>query len=364
MDFPRTVDEITPEWLTQVLRESGVIGNAVIDSFELETLTGGSMGVVTRVRPSYKNGDSEYPQTLICKLASADDELRIQRNNSGFAERETKFYREMSDRSSVRVPRVFFADHDNETGYKALLLEDMGHLRFQSSAEGCSFEDALNVVRAAAGMHAKWWGDEDLLTHDWLVDYADSKDDQWIEPYLKDEHLDTFLEISAKYLPAEFSNMFRKFAPKYSETRELLSRDPLTLTHGDFRVANLLFDDSVQGPESVVVVDWEAVGRSRGAYDIASFLGGALHAETRRLHEHDLLQTYHRGLIDNGVDGYSYDEFIFDYRVSLLVRCGRLSTRVIRSQSMPADIRNRRTKIICEAMKSTVDWNCDEVIPK
>ena len=23
MDFPRTVDEITPEWLTRVLRESG-----------------------------------------------------------------------------------------------------------------------------------------------------------------------------------------------------------------------------------------------------------------------------------------------------------------------------------------------------
>lgn len=25
MDFPRTVDEITPEWLMQVLRENGAI---------------------------------------------------------------------------------------------------------------------------------------------------------------------------------------------------------------------------------------------------------------------------------------------------------------------------------------------------
>jgi len=25
MDFPRTVEEITPEWLTQVLRESGAM---------------------------------------------------------------------------------------------------------------------------------------------------------------------------------------------------------------------------------------------------------------------------------------------------------------------------------------------------
>ncbi len=28
MDFPRTVDEITPEWLTQVLRESGAIADS------------------------------------------------------------------------------------------------------------------------------------------------------------------------------------------------------------------------------------------------------------------------------------------------------------------------------------------------
>ena len=28
MDFPRTIDEITPEWLTKVLRESGAIENA------------------------------------------------------------------------------------------------------------------------------------------------------------------------------------------------------------------------------------------------------------------------------------------------------------------------------------------------
>ena len=34
MDFPRTVDEITPEWLTRVLRESGAIREAAVQSFE------------------------------------------------------------------------------------------------------------------------------------------------------------------------------------------------------------------------------------------------------------------------------------------------------------------------------------------
>ena len=33
MEFPRTVDEITPEWLTQVLRASGAITDTSIVSF-------------------------------------------------------------------------------------------------------------------------------------------------------------------------------------------------------------------------------------------------------------------------------------------------------------------------------------------
>jgi|GEM_PF-1682691 hypothetical protein len=42
MDFPRTIDEITPEWLTQVLRESGAIRDAGVESFESTQLQGGT----------------------------------------------------------------------------------------------------------------------------------------------------------------------------------------------------------------------------------------------------------------------------------------------------------------------------------
>ena len=38
MDFPRTVGEITPEWLTQVLRESGAIGDASVRSRTVKTI--------------------------------------------------------------------------------------------------------------------------------------------------------------------------------------------------------------------------------------------------------------------------------------------------------------------------------------
>jgi hypothetical protein len=38
MDFPRTSDEITPEWLTKVLRESGAISDGAVESFVFENI--------------------------------------------------------------------------------------------------------------------------------------------------------------------------------------------------------------------------------------------------------------------------------------------------------------------------------------
>ena len=61
MDFPRTADEITPEWLTQVLRESGTIRNASVESFEVSGLAGGLVGNVNRVLLEYDQKEHGSP---------------------------------------------------------------------------------------------------------------------------------------------------------------------------------------------------------------------------------------------------------------------------------------------------------------
>ena len=169
MDFPRTVEEITPEWLTQVLRESGAIEDATVQSFITRRFDQGFVGEVNRLDLTYKDGSAAWPASLISKTSLRDDERRIYANSFGIYDREVRFYNDLALISSVRLARRYFADFDEESGYSILLLEDLGHLRSRAQADGCNFEDASAAVELLARLHAAWWEDERLLHYDWLI---------------------------------------------------------------------------------------------------------------------------------------------------------------------------------------------------
>ena len=93
---------------------------------------------------------------------------------------------------------------------------------------------------------------------------------------------------------------------------------PWTLLHQDFRCDNLLFG-SADGQSDLVVLDWQAIGRGPGSYDLAYLLGGSVTVADRREHEERILRDYHDELIALGVAGYSFDDLWNDYRISHLV---------------------------------------------
>jgi aminoglycoside phosphotransferase (APT) family kinase protein len=85
---------------------------------------------------------------------------------------------------------------------------------------------------------------------------------------------------------------------------------PQTVQHGDFRLDNLLFDED----GGVSVVDWQTAILGPGLVDASYFLGAGLQLEDRRAQERVLLREYHDRLCAAGVDGYSWDDCLTDYR--------------------------------------------------
>jgi len=111
MDFPRTVDEITPEWMTKVLRATnGAILDATVESFSAEGLDGGIIGDVNRLVLVYSSGSGAEPETVVAKLAINDDELRGRR--AGLYEREVKFYDLINSRVGLPTPALYCTEHD------------------------------------------------------------------------------------------------------------------------------------------------------------------------------------------------------------------------------------------------------------
>ncbi|HEX9530036.1 MAG TPA: phosphotransferase, partial [Acidimicrobiales bacterium] len=86
-----------------------------------------------------------------------------------------------------------------------------------------------------------------------------------------------------------------------------------TVSHGDYRLDNMLFG-TADGGYPLAVVDWQTVSWGEATADASYFLGAGLLPADRAAHERDLLRVYHEGLGAYGIDGYSWDECWADYR--------------------------------------------------
>ena len=93
---------------------------------------------------------------------------------------------------------------------------------------------------------------------------------------------------------------------------DLAEQGPRTLTHGDYRLDNILFGE-VDGKPTCWVIDWEDVFYGSGMIDVTWFIGGCLRIEDFR-QENTLLQLYYQGLMEGGVDDYSWEDCYADYK--------------------------------------------------
>ena len=146
-----------------------------------------------------------------------------------------------------------------------------------------------------------------------------------------------FAENFRNYLPPGGLEIFEAFVGNYLKINTVLAqRSPWTLAHQDFRVENLMF--SAETDDSVVVLDWQGIGRGPGAYDLAYVLGGSMPAQLRRDHESELVATYHQALGTHGITQYSLEQCREDYALAHLM--GGLATPVLIGGAM--DLSNER----------------------
>ncbi|HEX3795100.1 MAG TPA: phosphotransferase [Acidimicrobiales bacterium] len=304
----RYAADVTPEWLTAALVCSGALepGHSV-QAIALSPIGTGQMADTSRLDVTY-DVLGAGPASVVGKFASADDQSR----GTGLALRayeiEVRFYQEVAARIEARVPRLYFADVEAETGWFTLILEDIVGGRQGDQIAACGPDVAAAVLEEMAGLHAPCWEAPDLAALAWLN--RNSPDGDAFMATMVSSLLPGFLERYEGRLAPEHAalcQMFVEHLPTWMQSRV----GPRTASHGDFRLDNLLFQEGDRRP---VVVDWQTLSWAGGSYDVAYFIGGCLSADDRRRHESDLLAQYHESLLQRGVTDYSLDQLRQDTR--------------------------------------------------
>ena len=318
LKIPAGPQEITPDWLTQALRQTGTITDATVKSFDSETIGEGAgfMGQLAQVALHYEDSAAGAPRSLIAKFPSDIPENRGIGNHFHFYERETHFYREIADEVELRTPRCYYSAMDVEADEYVLLLEDLAPARVGDQLAGCSTDEAELAIRHLAKFHATWWESPRLAEIDWMPFVSDPAQVQAVEDSYRDSW-DSFLERFGDKLQPPMVRTGERLADNIAGIMAYLAEPPRTIIHGDYRLDNLFFA-TAEGGDPLAVIDWQIAFRGLGVFDVAYFMSGGLHPKERKAKEMDILRTYHSILTENGVRGYGFDQCLHDYRLSTL----------------------------------------------
>ncbi len=308
--FPAHPDAVTPEWLTERLREGGALDAGRVSGVRWEPVGTGQVGDSVRFTLGYEGGDG--PRTLVGKFPAADATSRGTAAAFGLYAREVGFYRDLVPLLGVRVPRTFAAEVCDTGAAFVLLFEDLGPCRQGDQLAGCALADARAAIGQAAAIHAPSWNEPEIVELEWLHPQPEALGQ--IRALYAQAHA-LFADRYANTLETELMAICHELA-EASEHWFGRTGGDRCLIHGDFRLDNMLFDIR-GGAEPIAVLDWQTVAVGSGLTDIGYFLGCGIGDALRCEAEGELLDLYCAEMTERRVP-LSREQVWDDYRLGAL----------------------------------------------
>lgn len=287
--------DVTAESLSAVL-------GAEIGEIAMTRIGDGLVGMNLRVRLA--DADPSLPDSVVIKLPSPDPISRATGVQLRNYEREVRFYLDVASTVDVRTPRCHHGEWDPASGDFVLILEDLAPAEPGDQVAGCDVAHAEAAVVELARLHGPRWDDPALHDVEWLGRRT-GPDDSLQLKMIWDLSLPGFLATYAESLDPESCELIQRFSDALVDWVE--GRDgPLAVTHGDYRLDNLMFRGAGSGIEvagiEVAAVDWQTPGHHPPVADLSYFCGAGLVPDDRRAHERHLLDRYAAELDRYGVE--------------------------------------------------------------
>ena len=291
-------EDITPAFLAEVLGRD-------VDGFDAVPVGTGQMADSVRYTLT---PDVGAPSSVVVKFAAADATSRSTGQALRSYEIEVRFYRELASTVGIRTPTCHYAVVEPESGWFTLVLEDLAPAVQGDQMAGCSVDHAVLALDELTRLHAPRWGDDKLTKLEWFHRAEQGSGTAMIVQAL----YAGFVERYAERLDPGHLDLSRRLIESLGHLMEQRV-GPLTITHGDYRLDNMLFGTEEGGPP-LAVVDWQTTTSGPALSDASYFIGAGLQPEDRRNHEESLVRGYHDGLVAAGVDGYDWNTCWNDYR--------------------------------------------------
>ncbi len=355
--LPRSLSDITADWLVSALGEAGHEAPPV-RRLELAEVGGivGATGQIGRLRVEW-DGDTGLPGSFVVKAPNTDEFSRLANEVMRFYEREAGFYREIAHRIDLPRPRCYVNAYDPVTDHNVLVIEDLAPAVDGDCLAGTDFDTARELIEMLGRLHGTFWMDRSIVA-DWLVTW--DREAYWSNAWIGQTAWTAFVEAEPDFYPDDLARVLReRFLWDARGFCERIDRRPWTYCHGDFQLDNVLFGES--GP---VIVDWQLGLRNCPGNDVAWFLATSCRDHVDR--ERELLDAYRAALAAHGGPAWSHEELLEDLCWGLVTWVAGQPVTMVADQShhgVHAERMRRRFRHFGEGTRdAAVRWGLAEVV--
>ena len=299
--IPKSPDEITNSWLTDIQRRSGKLENAVVVNHSIKPLAIqiGSANIVHIILEYDFQEDGALP-SMIAKFVSIHkiphaEKLKV------FWDREVNFYNYLGSNSGIATPQCLYTELNKQSGNYLLLMEDMSKCRVGDLSG--KLEDVETALKHLAKFHAEWWNCNKLKKMPWGILFSlESGRNEGLFKTFNDALLHV-KEIYGNKIPETFYLVAHRLQ---DAEVSIFNDDSITLIHGDYHPGNIFFQSNNAG--RFAVFDWQAVHNGCAGEDLARIITLGLTQQQRELHQNSLVKLYHKTLLENIAIDYSLDQ--------------------------------------------------------
>ena len=318
------IEQVTPAWLTDTLRRSGVLDRGRVAAVRKTPPKSTITSLISRLELSYS---ADAPPT-------APAHLFLKYSNPAFnpptpaegEHKEVAFYHLVAKQITMAmadppVIRCYDAHYSPETGKGHLLLDDLSETHFQTPWPLPPLKlQCEQVMDCVANLHAFVWEDPRLGQ-----EIGQRAGRETLEGFVGQtaERFAGFADFMGDRLPAHRRRIYEQFLSSSPNVwvRHQLERQrtgrSITLIHGDAHFWSFLYPHDPER-DRVYLIDWQFWDIGIGTDDLAYMIALHWFPERRQALEKDLLQRYHKGLLEQGVEDYGWKELWYDYRMSAL----------------------------------------------
>ena len=324
-----SVEQVTPAWLTEVLRDAGCLDKGEAVSVWTEREQTRSLTNVFHLSVMYsEDAPLSAPPRLFLKISGTE-------HRSGFNHKEIEFYNTIArDAQGLPLIRCYDAYYSMETGASHILLDDVSQTHTQTKAPlPPSIKDCELAIDCIAHLHARFWEHPQWVKGQGRR--ADAKTVELIREILS-QYVPAFAEFLGDRLPAERLSIYKRIlAGPMRPWQRMIEPEGLTVSHGDAHWWNFLYprDDAEERgydgnhydedsnhayANKAVIFDWHLWHVDIPLKDLAFMIALNWYPQRRARLEQPLLRRYHAALVKRGVKNFSWEDCWHDYRQAVI----------------------------------------------